>query len=150
MRRGPAGDLRAGRRGDHVVDGDPREVGGVEEEGDEPRAAQAERRARGDHRGYAQARPEFREGADQQRADEASDQDQREGRPQAEGRHQARARLQGGGDDVRAGEDEKEVERGLRAPVGRNGTDVYRVHAKGFARTLDARRTTQNAGAMRE
>jgi hypothetical protein len=125
----PAEDSRAGGGGDDVVDGDPREVGDVEESRDETRAAQAQGGARGDDRGDSQARPHGRERREK-RARHAARGDQPEGLLPRQRRGQARSDLERRRDDVGAREDQEQVEGRLSPLLRRHRANLDGLHRR--------------------
>ena len=123
-----AQQLRAHRGGNRVVDGNPREVGQVEQSRHELGAAQAERRPRRDHRRHAEARADRRQQRDEQRAKQRARHHQHDRVGAAVAGAEHRAGLQRGGDDVGGGKDQEQVKGRLRALRLGNGREVRSVH----------------------
>ncbi len=127
--RRTAEQARAHRRGNHVVHANPGEVRHVEQRGHQPRAAHARgRRARRSPtapRASARARPAPPRAAIPAVAPAGHQQQRRLG---AEVDGERGADLQRGGDDVRAREDDEQVDARLGPRGGWNRRDVGCVH----------------------
>ncbi len=123
-----SGQLDANRRGDDVVERNPREIRDKEQQRQGLRAIQAKHRSCGDNGWHAECRSDRREDGGEERSDDRPTADHQQRRAEAVRSRQARARLKCRRHDVRAGENQEEVQRALNLIADADRLQINGTH----------------------